>query len=245
MYTSKNPPPQSKYIEAVRALQGDLTDIRLKVLIFQFQQPGRAVTSQAIRDLLGYPSISTSNNIYGGLGRKFAEALGMETEEPGAPRTNFWKALSVGDGSGEHFTWIMRPELAFALVEAGVVDASEDGVAPVQDPDIHSNSLSAKEGRKRLVRHLQRERNAALIAAKKASMKSHTCEVCGFDSQSTYGEDYCEVHHLTPLSELDEERETTLDDLAIVCANCHRIIHLQTPPVTIDELRARLVRNNS
>ena len=168
----------------------------------------------------------------------------MQTEPHGAKRTRCWKSISTGDGSGDHFIWIMRPELANALVETGLVDSANDGLAMV-DVDIHANSYAAVEGRRKLVLHLVRERNQALVAAKKASVLNHACEICGFDSMKTYGEDYCEVHHLTPLAQLDVDAETTLDDLAVVCANCHRIIHLVTPPVGLNELRARIDRQRN
>lgn len=110
----------------------------------------------------------------------------------------------------------------------------------VPDVDIHWAASTNGEGRKRLVMHIVRERDRTLVAKKKASVDPPICEVCGFDSRAIYGADYCEVHHLTPLADLDEGTITTLDDLAIVCANCHRIIHLQYPPLSIEELRDRL-----
>ncbi len=59
----------------------------------------------------------------------------------------------------------MRPELANALVETGLVDSANDGLAMVPDVDIHANSYAAVEGRRKLVLHLVRERNQALVAA--------------------------------------------------------------------------------
>lgn len=57
------------------------------------------------------------------------------------------------------------------------------------------------------------------------------CEVprCNFDFRARYGElgkAYAQVHHLKPLSARDGVRETKLSDLAVVCANCHVMIHL-------------------
>jgi predicted HNH restriction endonuclease len=242
MYTPATPPPQSRYVAAIEAIRSDLSDRSIAVLRFQFQHPGRAVTSQDIRDHFGYTSIGASNLLYGSLGKQLATALPMQTEQEGSTRTRFWKSLSTGDGSGDHFIWIMRPELANALVETGLVDPANDGLAMVPDLDIHANTYSAVEGRRKLVLHLVRERNQALVAEKKASAASHACEICGFDSLQKYGEDYCEVHHLTPLAQLVDDYETTLDDLAIVCANCHRIIHLATPPMDIAELRLKVNR---
>jgi 5-methylcytosine-specific restriction protein A len=69
--------------------------------------------------------------------------------------------------------------------------------------------------------------------------------VCGFNFEATYGEigaDFIEAHHLTPFSEL-QGRPTRLDpraDFAVVCPNCHRMLHTRTPPLPPDELRALL-----
>lgn len=240
MYTITTPPTHASYISAINALRGELGERELAVLRLQFQNPGRSITSQDIRDHFGYSSIGPSNLLYGVLANKFAKQLPMETLTTGEKRTRYWRALSTGDGSGDHFTWIMRPELAGALIETELVQPGTDGVALVPDVDIHASGFSAVEGRAKLVLHLVRERNRELVSAKKASVSSPKCEVCGFSFLETYGEDYCEVHHRTALHELDGEVKTTLDDLAIVCANCHRIIHRQTPPMTIPQLRDRI-----
>jgi len=240
MFTPTNTPTQSSYVATINAIRDQLGEREIEVLQFQFQSPGRAVTSQDIRDHLGYSSIGASNLLYGKLGKQFATQLPMETEPPDSTRTRYWRALSTGDGSGDHFIWTMRPELANALIETNLVRPETDGLELIPDVDIHASSFSAVEGRTKLVLHIIRERNRSLVTAKKASVDSPVCEVCGFDSMATYGEDYFEIHHLTPLAALTEDSETTLDDLAIVCANCHRIIHLHSPPVTIAELRKRL-----
>lgn len=99
-------------------------------------------------------------------------------------------------------------------------------------PDLDQPEFAATEGAKRLRTHLARERNQTLVKAKKAQVINDggriDCEVCGFDFEAFYGEhgkDYCEVHHLKPLSESDKEIETSLGDLAVVCSNCHRMLH--------------------
>jgi 5-methylcytosine-specific restriction protein A len=56
------------------------------------------------------------------------------------------------------------------------------------------------------------------------------CEVpgCGFCFEEVYGKvgaDFAHVHHLNALAKRDQAEETTLADLAIVCANCHAMIH--------------------
>lgn len=72
------------------------------------------------------------------------------------------------------------------------------------------------------------------------------CQVCGFDFYETYGDlgkGYIECHHINPLSERPErewtsELRTKIQDVAVLCANCHRMIHRKKPALSIDELRA-------
>lgn len=86
----------------------------------------------------------------------------------------------------------------------------------------------------RLVKHRSRER--ALRAAKLADFATKSadrrlkCEVpgCGFDFEERYGElgrGFAHVHHLCPLADAAGPIHTRLEDLAVVCANCHAMIH--------------------
>lgn len=66
------------------------------------------------------------------------------------------------------------------------------------------------------------------------------CEVCRFDFVKTYGQlgyGFAECHHTVPVSELTEGHKTKLSDLAIVCANCHRMLHKARPLISISELQ--------
>ncbi len=94
-------------------------------------------------------------------------------------------------------------------------------------------SYSATEGVLQLKSHYRRERSRKLIALKKEQHKKERgllrCEICGLSFVEIYpkslGEDFIEVHHKTPLSQVESVVRTTLDDLLLVCANCHRMIH--------------------
>ncbi len=112
------------------------------------------------------------------------------------------------------------------------------------DEDEALDDYSAPERRLLLRRHLSRERNRSLRKKKIASVLRQggrlTCEACGFDFEEVYGErgdGYIECHHVVPLHEAGEGR-TRLSDLALICANCHRMIHRQAPWPTPSELRA-------
>jgi len=89
------------------------------------------------------------------------------------------------------------------------------------------------------------ERNPAL-AHRAKEVYGCACQVCGFDFVHVYGEigrTFAEVHHLNPLSERPasewtEAVLTKIADVAVLCANCHRMIHRRRPALSLDELRS-------
>lgn len=134
---------------------------------------------------------------------------------------------------------------AFTEREAEMLQAAqalEDGIGsgelhllPQQPDEVDETGATAVEGRLLVRRALVRERDPRLRARKTADMQRRglplRCEVCAFDFASTYGElgaGYIEVHHVTPLH-ASGIRETRLDDLACLCANCHRMCHRSRP----------------
>ena len=83
------------------------------------------------------------------------------------------------------------------------------------------------ENRAHVVSHLQRERSR-LLAAECKIRDGYKCRVCGFRFDKRYGklgEEFAEAHHLVPLGKLHGQTRTRLEDLATVCANCHRMLH--------------------
>lgn len=97
------------------------------------------------------------------------------------------------------------------------------------------DEISSFEGEERitLIRHRRREhklRAAKLKEALEAGNGRLKCEVprCGFDFYEVYGElgfEFAQIHHLQPLGDRSTPSVTKLNDLAIVCANCHAMIH--------------------
>ncbi|WP_175414098.1 HNH endonuclease [Agrococcus sp. SGAir0287] len=89
----------------------------------------------------------------------------------------------------------------------------------------------------------RRERDPKLRSRKldavEASGLPIACEVCSFDFGERYGsrgKGYIEVHHRHPLHVTGATR-THLDELALLCANCHRMCH-RGDWITPDSLRA-------
>jgi 5-methylcytosine-specific restriction enzyme A len=143
--------------------------------------------------------------------------------------------------------WVPRsPELrdaANAIRAAVAANASPPAAVVSDDPDVSE----APEGTLLTGIHVRRERSAKLVAAKKARALAETgklaCEACGFDFYKTYGpggDGVIECHHTKPVHTLRAGQRTKLEDLALVCANCHRVIHRRKQWLTMDELRALL-----
>lgn len=104
--------------------------------------------------------------------------------------------------------------------------------------------ISVAEGELKLVSHLVRERNQKIIAEKKRDAIRNgnlKCEVCSFSFIETFEVEFIECHHITPIS-IAGAKKTTMADLALVCANCHRMLHKKFDGeyLTIDELRTRI-----
>ncbi|MET8577233.1 HNH endonuclease [Streptomyces sp. NPDC005012] len=131
-------------------------------------------------------------------------------------------------------------------ITAGDLQAS---LSEVDNDDL--DDYSAPEGRLLFSRHKRRERNKGLrkkkIAAVLTQGRTLSCEACGFNFEEVYGDrgkGYIECHHVVPLHEAGESR-TKLSDLALICANCHRIIHRRAPWPTPQELRSQIESRRS
>mgnify|MGYP000975241009 CR=1 FL=1 len=101
------------------------------------------------------------------------------------------------------------------------------------------------EGRTFEGKHKRRERNRKLVDdAKRRFRDEHEgqifCEICRFNFMTNYGVDYIEVHHLKAISNMKEDEATCLDDVCLVCPNCHRVIHSKYPHLTLEQVRALL-----
>ena len=106
------------------------------------------------------------------------------------------------------------------------------------------SDYEAAEGNPILQRHLRRERDLTLVRRKRSAVLAATgrlaCEACQFDFQKCFpglGAGFCEVHHTRALAQ--GERITKLGDLAILCSNCHRMIHKTRPMESIEAFRNR------
>lgn len=133
-------------------------------------------------------------------------------------------------------------EVAKAII-AGI-DYEEGGDPTLYIPD---DVEEAPEGRLLTRTHIVRERAPSLVAAKiRKAMQTQgklECEVCKFDYSKKYGargEGYIECHHTLPLATLIPGAKTKIKDLALVCSNCHRMIHRKKEWLSIKQLQELL-----
>lgn len=132
-----------------------------------------------------------------------------------------------------------------AMAIRNAIFASNPELVEAQEEDELTDAL---EGKLLTRLHRVRERNRSLIDRRKAkALKQHgrlACEGCGFDFEARYGSrgrGFIECHHTKPVHTLSVKGErTTEDDLALLCANCHRMIHASRPWLSVEELRATL-----
>lgn len=99
------------------------------------------------------------------------------------------------------------------------------------------------EGNKKLFQHFKAERDSRVSKLAKQQRLQETgelrCDICDFSFLERYGEigeGYIEAHHTIPMAAMGE-RETHIDEIALVCSNCHRMLHSCEEPLTVDELR--------
>jgi predicted HNH restriction endonuclease len=110
------------------------------------------------------------------------------------------------------------------------------------------DELAFPEGKEIYELHKSKERSNAVVdlAKKKAKERdpSLCCSVCDFSFSKEYGvelgENFIEAHHTKPLSEIIGEVETKVEDLALVCSNCHRMLHRRRPWLSISGLKSIL-----
>jgi hypothetical protein len=141
-----------------------------------------------------------------------------------------------------------------ARSSAPAVDWKDEGASRFMRPDVEVTmrrvpDLEETEGTPQLIAHLVRERSSKLrrqkIRQAQMSGRGLACEACRFDFSHTYGEfgaDFCEVHHEYRLADTGP-RKNKLDDLAILCANCHRMIHKTNPILSVKDFTAMHVIN--
>lgn len=126
---------------------------------------------------------------------------------------------------------------------AGALPLGEDETEDDEDP---SGSTGDEDASKRKL-HARIERNRTL-ARRAKKWHGYRCQSCDTQLDEVYGsiaKKIIEAHHLIPLSALNGKK-VSLDpkkDFAVLCPNCHRVIHKSAQPENVPALR-RLLRES-
>ncbi|WP_323496077.1 HNH endonuclease [Variovorax sp. LG9.2] len=125
-----------------------------------------------------------------------------------------WAAY--GDKPGE------VKQIATAILAVASLNSLSDDKAEIEDVFPEGGVLTAV--------HHRRERSPKLrkaLLSKRAKTGRVCCDACGWiplNGDERLALAAFEAHHLLPLAKAGESK-TKLDDVALLCANCHRLVH--------------------
>ena len=103
--------------------------------------------------------------------------------------------------------------------------------------DIQSEK-ARMEGEKRTVETTIRDPRLRADAKVKWGLK---CYCCGFEFGRFYGDiarNVAVVHHLKMFK--GKRRKATVQDVRVVCANCHQVIHVRKQPISVEDLKKQI-----
>ncbi len=134
----------------------------------------------------------------------------------------------------------------YRLIEEARQPSSMLNSVDVRDEE-EEDEVIYPEGKEVYKLHRSRERNRKVVdRVKEKRIKVDpllNCEVCGFSFIKVYGDlgqGFIEAHHTKPISQSSGEIQTLEKDIALVCSNCHRMLHRSRKWWSITELRDSL-----
>jgi predicted HNH restriction endonuclease len=222
---------------------------QIEILQTLYYFPNSSATAKELAKALNYASYHAANRQIGQIGKVISHYTGIV---PPRYHGNNGEQPAYFLLVGEYYKstgWEMWEEIQEALKNLNLVSGdTENSIErlPTETSQFDENEMF-REGKVVQVFVNRYERNQK---ARQACIKHYgnKCFVCNFDFGVTYGEiaqGFIHVHHLKRLSDINEEYEVDpITDLVPVCANCHSVIHLTRPAMTIEELKMRLRKSS-
>lgn len=141
------------------------------------------------------------------------------------------------DGVNEYDKWlgiIRNPSNWRPYAKKSVLE--DAAIFPEEAPPRYDGATT-----KVLVDRYERDPRARLDCLKINGFRCKVCELKFEDRYGDIGRGFIHVHHIRQLAVLKKQHKVNPEtDLVPVCPNCHAMLHRTTPPLTIEELRARL-----
>ncbi|MFX4263094.1 HNH endonuclease [Pelotomaculum propionicicum] len=128
-------------------------------------------------------------------------------------------------------------------VASVIVDSMKSSNNEIHEDIDDDEESEFPEGKILYRKHRIRERNRKLVSQAKAIALKNVelkCSICGFDYYVIYGDlgkGFIECHHTIPVSEYVGTEKTKVKDLALVCSNCHRMLHRRRPWLRVSEIK--------
>ena len=239
---------KDQWIELIQ--NGTITEPDIDYLAKFYASPNHASTPKRLSEIEGthptsYISPCTS------LGRRISDIFAIPPipREGKSDSEKLYPIIFLGRRlSNSLFEWKLRPELAAALEETNPQLLAAETVRMEETEEEEASQLSEEELLSRARNYhsgpvdtytsttQQRRRNPLLQLAAKARANG-VCQLCGktLDYKDKQGRPYLEAHHIIPLAENGPDE---LSNMAALCPNCHRKMHVVADQDDIARLMA-------
>lgn len=167
--------------------------------------------------------------------KRIAQHFDIEFSKRENQKFKYWDLFFNGWDEGNFFMWQLKPEIVVALEQNKLT-----GIELISEEFSIEESEDLFEGAKKTVTINAFERNPK---ARSRCLENWgtKCIICGFDFEKIYGDigkGFIHVHHLIPVAQIGKSYQIDpISDLRPVCPNCHSMIHMKNPPMTINEMK--------
>ena len=234
-------PSAKQYAEAFQNVK--IHPQRKKAVLAVYSTPEHKATPGQIASLAGFKNYKVSNSAFGNASKAVAKYLKIQPPLWGKwEQPNWWSMLSKGKRIESGFEWELYPEVVSAIKQIGWYQEADYFIRHADDIETGKPKYEGA-AMQVMVTIYERSKEARQNCVRHYGCK---CSACDFDFESFYGEigrDYIHVHHLVPIAEIGEKYVVDpINDLIPVCPNCHAMLHIKSPPLTIEDLRRQIQR---
>ena len=131
----------------------------------------------------------------------------------------------------KHFQQYQDKQIAKILEAVGLSDFDTDGTTESLGHDRIASDLESPKRSDYVVSRIIRD---SKLAKKVKKMYNHQCQICGRKLEMPDGSLYSEAHHLQPLGEPHNGKDT-LENMICLCPNCHAICDLGGIRISLDD----------